>query len=110
MKNPQAWYGAKCLFHHRDLTKRNKKPTYEERITIVRARSYPEAVRKGEAEARNYARCLGKVDYLGFISVFEMFAKAMKDGAEVYSIIRSINVPPETFITRYYDDGTFRTQ
>jgi len=107
MKMPAVWYSAKCLFLHRDFSKRQKKPCSEERITLVRARSFAEAIRKGESEARRYAKPPLSVEYLGFITVYELFDKVMRDGAEVYSILRSIKVPKARFITRYYDDGTF---
>ena len=109
MKTSVVWYSAKCLFLHRAISRRQKKPCYEERITLIRARNFREAIRKGESEARRYARGPGpgEMDYLGFITVYKLFDKAMRDGAEVYSILRSIKGPQEKFITRYYDDGTF---
>jgi hypothetical protein len=110
MKKNAVWFSAKCLFQHRDLSRQQKKPCYEERITLVRARSFSEALRRGESEARRYSKGLGTVDYLGFITVYKLFESRMKDGAEVYSVLRSIKVPKKTFITRYYDDGTFHCQ
>ena len=110
MKKPQAWYSAKSLFHHRDLSKRNRNPAYEERITLVRARSFAEALRKGEAEARRYARVFESTDYLGFTSVFQLFASRLKDGTEIYSVMRTLKVSRERFVTRYHDDGTFHTR
>jgi hypothetical protein len=68
------------------------------------------AVRKGEAEARRYARGLGKTAYLGFIDVFILSEQSLKDGTEVYSILRSIELPTDEFITRHYDDGTFHAR
>lgn len=105
-----AWYAAKCLFLHRDLSRRQGRPCYEERITLVRAAGERAAVRKGEAEARRYARAVGKAAYLGFISVFALSEKTLKDGTELYSILRSIDLPGKDFLARHYDDGTFHAR
>jgi len=107
MKHQEPWYSAKCLFLHKDLSRRQKKPCYEERITLIHARTFDEAIRKGEAEAKRYAKGLGKVEYLGFITVFHLFDSKIEDGSEIYSILRSVRLRSTEFINRHYDDGTF---
>jgi len=52
---------------------------------------------------------LPKTEYLGFISVFQLFDSKMKDYTEIYSILRSIPLSKKTFIDRHYDDGTFHS-
>jgi uncharacterized protein DUF4288 len=110
MTAKEPWYGAKCLFLHKDLTKSQRTPCYEERITLIRARSFTEAVRKGETEAKRYAKGTGRVEYLGFISVFHLFDSKVGDGTEVFSIMRSISLSKKAFIDRHYDDGTFHSR
>jgi hypothetical protein len=65
----------------------------EERIVILRARGFEEAIRKGEAEARSYARdCRHRNPYgqqvrqryLAYCDAY-IFDDAPKEGAEVYS-------------------------
>jgi hypothetical protein len=41
----QSWYGVRCAFRHRELG------VYEERLTLWRATSLGEAIRRGELEA-----------------------------------------------------------
>jgi hypothetical protein len=110
MKNTEPWYSAKCIFLHKDISRRQKKPCYEERITLVRARTFKEAIRRGESEAKRYAKSLPQVEYLGFVTVFQLFGSKVGDGTEIYSILRSIRVPKAAFVTRYYDDGTFHAR
>jgi hypothetical protein len=40
-------------------------------------------------------------------AAYKLLDKAMRDRAEVCSILRSLKIPKETLITRDYDDGTF---
>ena len=110
MKNKEPWYSAKCIFLHKGFSGSQKKPCYEERITLIRARSFKEAIRKGETEAKRYARTNGEVDYLGFITVFNLFDTKVGDGTEVFSIMRSIRLSKKAFIDRHYDDGTFHSR
>jgi Domain of unknown function (DUF4288) len=107
MKNEEPWYAARCLYEHRDISKRNGIPCYEERVVVFRARSFKEAIRKGETEARRYGRRGSGTAYLGFIDVFHLFASALKDGTEVFSIMRSKEMPTARFIKTFYDDGSF---
>jgi uncharacterized protein DUF4288 len=106
----EPWYGAKCLFLHGRQSRVSKIPCYEERITLIRARSFEGAIRKAEAEARRYAAGLGECEYLGFVEVFHLFDRQVKEGSEVFSIMRSIRLPKRKFIDRFYDDGTFHDQ
>ncbi len=104
------WYAAKALFQHLDLGKRSGLPCYEERITLVRDGSGAEALRKGEAEARRYARSLGAARYLGFITIYHLFDTVVRDGAEIYSILRSLPLSPREFVDVHYADGTFHAR
>src|SRR5262245_53368760 len=50
------WYGAKCVFLHRDAPRQGAGQVFEERIVLLRASSPTEAVQRAEAEAKKYAR------------------------------------------------------
>lgn len=104
------WYAAKALFLHLELGKRSGLPCYEERITLVRARSEAEALRKGETEARRYARSLDGTKYLGFITIYHLYDTVVRDGTEIYSIMRSLPLSPREFVDVHYDDGTFHAR
>src|SRR3954466_8999896 len=107
MKTEQPWYAARCLFEHRSTPGRTGVPCYEERVVVVRARSFGEAIRKGESEAKRYAGTGPGSRYLGFIEVFHLFAAALKNGTEVFSVMRSKAMSEARFIKTYYDDGSF---
>jgi hypothetical protein len=106
MNTQQPWYAARCLFEHGEFSKRDRLPCYEERIVVFRARSFGEAIRKAEKEAKEYCRGL-KTRYLGFVEAFHLFERTLKDGAEVFSLMRSKKMTSKQFIKTYYADGTF---
>jgi hypothetical protein len=108
MRMEEPWYAARCVFEHRDLSRLEGTPCYEERIVVFRARSFREALRKGESEARGYCQDAVECRYLGFIEVFHLFEPALKEGAEVFSVMRSKAMSKAKFIKTYYDDGSFR--
>jgi len=99
------WYGAKCVFLHRDAPKQGEGQVFEERIVLIRAASAAEAIRLGEAEAEEYAR-QNEAEYLGFIDTFHIFSDEVGAGTEVYSLMRTSPLSSEEFVTKYYDDGT----
>ena len=108
--NQSSWYGAKCIFEHKGLAQADNKTIYEERIVLIRAVGFDDAIRLGEAEAESYAAETDGVRYVGFINVFQIFDHEMKEGAEVYSIMRESGLPVREFLDHYYDDGTECTQ
>lgn len=40
----EPWYGAKCVFLHRDAPKQGEGQVYEERIVVIRANNATEAL------------------------------------------------------------------
>jgi outer membrane protein assembly factor BamD (BamD/ComL family) len=99
-------FGTKTLyrFTHRSSDDAPDTIRYEERVTLVMARDFNDALARGEAFANEYAR-EHDAEYLGFIDAYEI-SDDIGDGAEVYSITRSSALQPKEFIDRYYDDGT----
>ncbi len=85
------WFAVKTLY--RTTVARAPWSLVEERVVIFRARSFADASRQGESEARKYAasprrqNADGKrvrTKYLGECDAFELFA-APAHGREVYS-------------------------
>jgi hypothetical protein len=105
-----AWFSAKGLFRHGSLSKRSGKQVYEERIVLFRAGDFHEAIALADAEARQYAADLEAAEYLGYVDVYELEPDSLGHEAEVYSLMRSTELNPEEFITRYHADGTQRSQ
>ena len=99
------WYGVKCLLEHAGLSEDTTAHVYEERIVLLRAVSFEEAVLRAERDATEYAKPI-KARYLGYSNAYKLDVDSISDATEVYSLMREVPMPPEDFITRYYDDGT----
>jgi hypothetical protein len=106
MATQEPWYAARCLFEHGDFSRRDRVPCYEERVVIFRARSFREAIRKAEKEAKEYCRGLA-TRYLGFVEAFHLFSSTLEEGVEVFSILRSKKMTSSRFIKTFYDDRSF---
>ncbi len=108
----REWYSVKCIFEHDGLTRDANATIYEERVIILRAAGFDEAIARGKDEARKYVEVLGdgSVRYAGFISAYRTGEAKLADGMEVYSLMRETILEREAFLTHYYDDGTERTQ
>lgn len=112
MNGPSAlsWYGAKTVYAHERLAPQQGKLCYEERVVVLQANSFDDALRLAEHEAEQYAAGLDGCRYLQFVNVFEMFDEELAAGSEVFSIMRSIDATPKEFVDRFYDDGSFHTR
>ncbi len=103
----EPWYAVRCVFLHLDLRGgKGRKRVYEERIIVVRARSDRDALQKGEREAKEYSRGLARVRRLEFVETFRLFGKTIREGTEVFSLMRSSNLDESSFLNRYFDDGS----
>lgn len=70
----------------------------EERIVLIKARSFDEAIKKGEKEAKNnlseYRNFYGqkvKQRYLEVCDAFEFFDEPNENGVEVFSLIETVS-------------------
>jgi len=95
-----GWFSVRCLFQFADQTPN----VYEERITLWRADSTEEAIALAEAEAEEYADMLGH-QYLGLAQSYNL-ADEVGQGAEVYSLLRSSDLPPEDYLDAFFDTGS----
>src|SRR4051812_4258851 len=104
----KSWHSVKCIFQHDGLADAENMTVYEERIVLVRARDLDEAIQLGEVEAEEYAASREGVAYIGFISAYRMSGPELKEGTEVYSVMRQSSLTGNDFLDRYYDDGSER--
>jgi hypothetical protein len=86
--NEEPWYSIKSIFEHTGRSQVNGKAVYEERVIVVKAKDFDDAITQGEKEALVYANLLEGVIYLGFIGVYHLSAKRITHTSEVYSIMR----------------------
>src|SRR5918996_6556730 len=98
----EPWYAAKCIFRHANLS-REGDHVYEERIVLIRAASFDDALAEAEDEALRYAD--NGVEYMGFIDVYHLSTDELGDGAEVYSLLRSSKLPPADYLNTFHDTG-----
>jgi Domain of unknown function (DUF4288) len=105
----EPWYGAKCVFLHTGIDGCPGR-VYEERVILVRAENFDEAIARAEGMAEGYARECGGCSYTGFINVFHLYDESIGDGTEVYSLMRTSDLSQDEYLNSFYDTGTERTQ
>ena len=100
----KLWFSARTVYEH-------DKPgdgLFEERIVVLRAGTFEEALERAEVEALTYSEAVGCV-YTGYASVFELVEEALGDGAEVFSLMRDSDLSAEEYIDRFYTTGDERS-
>lgn len=109
MKDQQPldrWYAVRCLFNwgHSREPESVGENVYEERIIVLEADSFDEALQGAEDEAVEYASDYG-VEYLGFAQSYYMGADRIADRTEVFSLLRESKLGAEAYISRFFDTG-----
>ncbi|HKX29804.1 MAG TPA: DUF4288 domain-containing protein [Blastocatellia bacterium] len=99
----EPWYAARCVFQHL-ATERGPRQLYEERIVLLKAQSFDEAIQRAEKEAADYCRELEGCIYTDYVDVFHLFEAKIGDGTEIYSIMRRSDLQPEEYLDQYYPD------
>jgi hypothetical protein len=83
-------------------------PLYEERVTLWRATSLDEAIALAEREAAEYASNVD-AEYTGFAQAYHTDDEP-GHGAELFSLMRSSDLPPQAYLDRFFEDGNERQQ
>src|SRR5262245_1341209 len=95
------WYSVRCVFR---WTGWEGEP-FEERITLWQAESLSDALERAEAEAAEYAKDNG-VTYAGLAQGYQMTpGETPGHGIEVFSLLRDSDLPPEEYLTTFFDTG-----
>jgi len=97
-------YSTRTVIQFDDLATKAKY-VYEERITLWRAKSINEAIRKSEAEVKRYAKESGGT-YLKFIQAYWLYDEVDADGLEVFSLMRESDLTSKQYIDMHFDTGT----
>ena len=113
-----GWFGVRCIF--RWTAEPGVNFAYEERITIWRASGIDDALARAEREAASYltdASASGPQEYLGLAQAYRFSwdhhealdavegLDQRADGLEVFSMIRTSDLPPDEYLTRFFDTG-----
>lgn len=106
--NAEPWYSARCIFRHRASAP--LPASYEERIVLLKADDFDDAVRRAEEDARMYADSLEDVEILLSIDVYHLFVDSVGDATEVFSLIRDSDLGPDEYISRFFQTGSERSQ
>jgi hypothetical protein len=97
-----GWVAVRCIFR---LMVEGEQ-TYEERLTLWEAPDVASAIERAEAEAETYAADID-AEYVGLAQGFLLFDE-VEDGAEVFSLLRTSLLEPETYLDRFFDTGAER--
>jgi hypothetical protein len=85
---------------------RHGESRYEERVVIVRAADFALAIARAEDEAARYAVDVD-AEYLGLAQAFALVDDP-GDGAEVFSLMRDSDLPPDEYLDAFFDTGDER--
>jgi hypothetical protein len=102
------WYGAKTVYRHARLADAPGASVYEERVVVVRAADFADALARAEAEAARYAAQWADAEYLGYVMVYDMTEETIDAGCEVFSLMRETALGPDAFLDRYHDAASAR--
>jgi hypothetical protein len=77
---------------------------FEERMTLWNAASAEEAIGRAEREAAEYSNTVGG----RALDLFQSYSLPGEpaDGAEVFSLIRDSELPPDAYIDAFFDTGS----
>jgi predicted metal-dependent hydrolase len=104
----EPWYAVRCLFRFARAVSPDPAGTYEERITLWRARSFKEAIDRAEVEAAEYASITGG-DYMDLAQAFHLAVEgSVGEGDEIFSLMRESTLEPSAYIDSYLDTGDER--
>ncbi|KAB1932608.1 hypothetical protein F8271_25160 [Micromonospora sp. ALFpr18c] len=98
----RGWYSVRCIFQYGV----DAPVVYEERLSVWWAVSFDAAVALAEAEAADYANGVG-CRYLGLAQAYRM-SDGLGHGAEVYSLMRESVLPPDAYLSAFFDTGEER--
>lgn len=99
----KLWYSARTIYEHDEPGD----GLFEERIVLIRAADFDEALRRAEDEAKTYAEAVGGT-YTGYASLYEIAEDDIGDGAEVFSLMRDSDLPADDYIERFFATGSER--
>ena len=96
------WFAARCVYRFDFISEEDARPAFEERVVLLQAESFEQAVERAEREAKEYSS--GGPEFTGLVQVFHLFEQP-GDGAEVFSLIRPSRLSASDYIDRYFDSG-----
>ena len=97
------WYSVRSIVRS-DITEDERpRRAFEERVVLFCAASFEEALVKGEEEAKRYCESWPHPNLIEHLVAFSIQEEELRDGNEVWSCIRYLDVTDEEFLSRVYD-------
>lgn len=103
----EPWYGVRLVYRLTNLPA----PVYEERILIVRADSFDEAIAKAERYSKGYEG--DTTIYTNYAMAFHIIDEdgpSLGEGVEVFSLLRESDLNPDEYLDRFHDTGRERAK
>lgn len=103
----EPWYGVRLVYRLTGFPAQ----AYEERIVIVKAASFDEAIAKVERYSKDYEDET-KV-YTGYAMAFHILdenGSSLGEGVEVFSLMRDSELDPDEYLDRFHDTGRERAK
>jgi len=95
------WFAVRCVFEI-------STGTYEERVTLWHCEDLDSAIELAEREAREYVEVVGIHGYCGLAQAFEVGPVRPDSGDEIFSLVRDSGLPPQDYLSTYFDTGRER--
>jgi hypothetical protein len=103
----EQWYCIRCIFDLGPSADAHGFTSYEERLVLIQAQSFEQAIRKAEKDAKEYAG--QRHTYTGCAQAYKLFAEHIENGfgsgTEVFSLIRDSELSREDYIDAFFDTG-----
>ena len=107
-KSQPEWYSAKTIFKHSVVDGGAQKSVFEERVVLLKATDFREAIEKAEAEAAAYCSASVSAIDLGYVDVYLLSEDAVGEGTEVYSLMRDSKLTDSEYLNQFHDTGNER--
>lgn len=104
----EPWYSARCIFRHAVSEERLdvSSSLFEERVILIRADDFDQAMRRAIDEGIAYASSGIDVEFLECVDVFHLFDRKVGDLTEVFSLLRFTELNARDYISSFFRTGT----
>lgn len=103
----KEWYGAKTVYEFLGNTTPPSR-LYEERIIVLQAESFDDAISIAEQEAAEYSD--ERIKYLGYVNVFKLYDEKIENKTEVFSLLRTSDLEANNYLNTFFVTGSEHTQ
>lgn len=94
-----AWFAVRSIIRFAELG------VYEERIVLFNVADADIAIQRAYDEAIEYVDGDSTAEVLKFGQSYELFDDEVGDSTEVFSLMRTSALDPETYLSTFFDTG-----